>query len=807
MFRDARHFWLQSPLRSASLFTGCIIVLALLTMNTSLFRSTHWFLPQGISGTRYFATLGHFSESGSFGPVSLNELGPLEGSEVHGRILHYGPDVTSARQGAREWKELKYALVNDNFFQALGIRMNSGRSFSPQERGVVISYNFWDTRLGQAPSAVGSMLQIQDLGLPILGIAPRGFLGLGDQITDLWVPESYGASFMDPPIPPGSQMDPKAARQVLSLETEGYYGIVLLHSPGERKRLSTWTVFNQDMLQLSVPNLDGVSSTQTGLLINRHGARPAVLEGIDVNPSQTQAIVRNLWLVTCLTLILILLALLSLVSFWNARLTERMDELRIRHAMGARWHDLAALFFREVTPFASGVLIVSLPLAYLQIQGVQRVEPFAAFFRNRNLHLGLQDMFPALGFLLALYVLGILIPLTAAMAPKALRSRAIGPSSGVQSWRTSLQGMQWMMVILVALAIGGCLLSNHRISDLSWGGTGDPLLVRVQQPDQQPAAFDALGIPPNEVPFIRTEPLGQPSLKTVAMIPGPAKRETISIYENFATPSALRLLGVPILAGSLYSPKGRFECVVSRALAEQLHMHPNELLGNPLVRLNPDGSETPPLQIVGVVDDIAYRDLKAAPLPMVYLSDDHTFSGPMTLVFPPSQKGRLVEAAKRVAVSMPELADSLASGVRVSAIQSTAVRSDAVLTRTALAYALCALGLLLMSLVAEAQTVLSHRGREMALVISVGARLEEAAFRLLRGPLMAIAISLILILPGSYLVRSRWISDFPMLLPKDIYKIHIVAFAVAFLFAMLLIGLAVAKLRRMTLSDLLRREQ
>lgn len=87
-------------------------------------------------------------------------------------------------------------LVSGNYFEALRLAPVAGRFIRPDEVTrpggepvVVISYNFWRSRFGGAPDAVGRELRVNGRGLTIIGVAPDGFQGTVVGLDfDLWVP-------------------------------------------------------------------------------------------------------------------------------------------------------------------------------------------------------------------------------------------------------------------------------------------------------------------------------------------------------------------------------------------------------------------------------------------------------------------------------------------------------------------------------------------------------------------------------------------------------------------------------------------
>ena len=87
-------------------------------------------------------------------------------------------------------------LVSGNYFSALGLKPALGRFLQPDESTsaggapvVVISYSYWQTRLGGSPAALNHTLRVNDRQLTIVGVTPERFQGTVTMLTfDLWVP-------------------------------------------------------------------------------------------------------------------------------------------------------------------------------------------------------------------------------------------------------------------------------------------------------------------------------------------------------------------------------------------------------------------------------------------------------------------------------------------------------------------------------------------------------------------------------------------------------------------------------------------
>jgi hypothetical protein len=85
-------------------------------------------------------------------------------------------------------------IVSGNYFSALGLRPTLGRFLSPEEVAraggepvLVVSYEFWQNRLGGTSSALGKTILVNERELTIVSVAPRGFQGTVMGLRfDLW---------------------------------------------------------------------------------------------------------------------------------------------------------------------------------------------------------------------------------------------------------------------------------------------------------------------------------------------------------------------------------------------------------------------------------------------------------------------------------------------------------------------------------------------------------------------------------------------------------------------------------------------
>jgi predicted permease len=103
-------------------------------------------------------------------------------------------------------------LVSGNYFQLLGVRAAVGRTLAADDdraeapSAAVLSYGYWKRRFHSDASFIGKILEVNDVPVTIVGVAPPEFFGeTSTSIPDFWLPFSMQpqvmqqSSFLDDP--------------------------------------------------------------------------------------------------------------------------------------------------------------------------------------------------------------------------------------------------------------------------------------------------------------------------------------------------------------------------------------------------------------------------------------------------------------------------------------------------------------------------------------------------------------------------------------------------------------------------------
>ena len=115
-----------------------------------------------------------------------------EHNDVLSAVLTHraGEVVWDGDAGAR----IDTAFVSANWFRELGYDAAAGRVFSEADEApgatpaVIVSHDFWRTRLGSSAQIVGTTLRLNDRPATVVGVAPAPFPDLDLRNPQLWLP-------------------------------------------------------------------------------------------------------------------------------------------------------------------------------------------------------------------------------------------------------------------------------------------------------------------------------------------------------------------------------------------------------------------------------------------------------------------------------------------------------------------------------------------------------------------------------------------------------------------------------------------
>jgi putative ABC transport system permease protein len=118
---------------------------------------------------------------------------------LDGIAAYRSSEMVVRDEGGRRIGSMKTALVEPGALGLLGAQAALGRLFADEDvaegaaRGVILSWDEWQQRLGGAQDAVGRLLRLEDKDYRIIGVMPEGFAFPSRQ-TRLWLPLAFSAA-------------------------------------------------------------------------------------------------------------------------------------------------------------------------------------------------------------------------------------------------------------------------------------------------------------------------------------------------------------------------------------------------------------------------------------------------------------------------------------------------------------------------------------------------------------------------------------------------------------------------------------
>ena len=523
--------------------------------------------------------------------------------------------------------------VSGSYFPTLGLRPAVGRLLAPtddQSIGsnfvTVLSYNFWTTRFGSDPGVVGRSIVVNGQPLTIVGVAPRGFVGttLGNRPT-VFVPISM--------------------RGLLSIGFRGfenrrsYWAYVF----GRLKPGVSLAQADAGLNALYHPILNDVEAPlQSGMseqtLARFKARRIEVTPGWRGQSSMQREAKTPLFMLFSVTGIVLLIACANIANLLLARGAGRSMEMGVRLALGASRRQLLAQLLTESVILASLGGIASLIVAKWTLNAIAALLPSDA---GEIFQFTLQ---PAL--LLFTGALAIATGLVFGMFPAwhstrselvtTIRSNA-GQILGARSaarFRSSLVTVQISLAMTLLIAAGLFMKSLVNVTRVDLGVRIDSVVTFSLAPErsgydstralqlygQVEEALAAIpgvnGVSSSSVPLLAGSNWG--NSVHVQGFPGGPDVDNSSRFNEIGA-GYFATLGVPLVSGREFTIADRLGgtqvAVVNRAFAKKFNLR-DDALGKFMSTSGPDSLN---IQIVGVIPDIKYSDVKDSVPPVYYL--------------------------------------------------------------------------------------------------------------------------------------------------------------------------------------------
>ncbi|WP_202925529.1 ABC transporter permease [Edaphobacter sp. 12200R-103] len=334
-------------------------------------------------------------------------------------------------------KAARGEMVTGNYFQVFGLKPYAGRLIVPSDdkpgapMGVVMSYQTWQRDYAEDPSIVGSTFVLNTYPVTVLGITPPAFYG--DRMTDA-PPDFYIPMVLEPQLGP--------AHPTSLLHNRGANWLYLLG------RIKPGTDVTQLQAKMSASLRNYLSTLdlykkadQAKNLANAHVKLSPGGAGIENMQQDVGAGLRMLITISALVL---LIACANIANLVLVRGMARKAETSIRMALGAQRARLIRQMLTESIVLSCLGGLAGILVAYAGT----RILLAMAFPHAHNLPIEASPSLPVLGFALGL---SLLTGLIFGVAPAWVTSHSQPADALRGSNRTTNDRSGWVQRSLVIL--------------------------------------------------------------------------------------------------------------------------------------------------------------------------------------------------------------------------------------------------------------------------------------------------------------------------------------------------------------------
>jgi predicted permease len=666
--------------------------------------------------------------------------------------------VGSSNSPQRE--QVKGHLISGSYFQVLGVNAILGRVLTPVDDkpaalpAAVISYYFWRDRFNLDRSTIGKVVDLNGTMFTIVGITPKGFFGERvENPPDLWLPLTW---------------QPQILRRESWLWKHDIYWLNLIGrlSPGVPIE-NAEAAINMQLHQFFADRVtaqispDILRQIQHAHVNLRPGAR-----GIS---SMRALYSRPLHVLMAVVVFVLLIACANIATLMLARSSLREPEFVVRLALGASRSRLVRQLLSEsillslfggATGVAFAWFSIRILVPLIGLSSVLILRPDALI----------------LSFTLSISILtGILVGLIPALRFSRLELRGASLGSLDMGSRL-LKPTHGLVVAQVALSFILCVgagLLTHSLLDLehqSLGFESEDLLIVKTSP--RLAGFkaeelvqlyrqlqDQVGALPGvlSVSIASDSPFsGSTSSSDISIEGNPAAVKKTEVFSLGVGPQFFETLRIPLLRGRLISPEDTPPtppvAVVNESFVREYLQNQNPLgrylsLGEPF---NPPGA-----QIIGVVGDCKYFNMREQPKPMVFFSAWQSGGGEAyvgEIIMRTSNNTSVTAAELRRVISQ---LDTRLPILEITTVHDQAFRSlhqETVITSLSSFFALLALLLACVGLYGTMAYSVARRTNEIGIRKALGAQAPQILLLVLRQALTLIVIGVVIGVAGAVAV-------------------------------------------------------
>jgi predicted permease len=532
--------------------------------------------------------------------------------------------------------QISAELVSSAYFQTLGVRAVLGRTIGHDDDSVpdskpvvVLSHSFWRSYFHADPHVVGRTIALNGQAMTVIGVAQPGFDGV----------EMGNPAKIFVPIMMKTEMTPhsdglKDRRRRLSWVTA--YGRLKPGLAAEQAQASLQPLLHSILeMEAQQPEFTRSATAADRQVFLRN--RIQLLPGSD---NGLREYMRGpLWLLLALTGAVLLLACANLANLFLARATAREKEFAVRLAIGAGRVRIVRQLLVECLLLSASGTVVGLALAFVADRILLRIYlPADAMteFQVSPIPDGRVLAFAVGVMLLTSLVFGLLPAVRSSHTEitSSLGDRSSGLSAGGTSVRRILVGVQMALSLLLLFGAGLFIRTLRNLENVGPGFPTDHLLTFTTSPtlsgysyEETRSYYERLNVNLQAMPGVASV-----GFSTMPILRGFAWQNAILGKDFEGTPieqqpvlsqvdpNYFATLGIPVIAGRAFTPQDVAPsdyAVVNESFAREYFPGRNPI-GQRFGLVDDMRMVTPNTEVIGVIADTKYRDLRETPPPQAY---------------------------------------------------------------------------------------------------------------------------------------------------------------------------------------------
>jgi predicted permease len=721
---------------------------------------------------------GTGTETGDRSRLTYEEFQALQAEKrVFARMMaaQTGVETLSGRVGRGAAEDLRVRLISEDYFGTLGVEALAGRTYQasdgPRAPLAVVSYEFWQRRLGGRAEAVGEKLSLQQSSFTIVGVMPREFFGeTVGQRPDVWLPLGMQLSII-----PGKDLlhdNPAELQKVMWLHAFARL------QPGvtqKEAQAAANVVFQRNLQSFyaSAPT----EEMRRDFLNQRIVVRPA---GLGVSGLRENFEEPLLLLLAAAGLVLAI-ACANLGNLMMTRVAGRAREFSIRLALGAGSGNLTRQLVTECMLVALGGGILGAALAVVLRDGLLAMAP-------RNLQMPESFDLRVLAFGIGL-TLAAGLALSALPVYRALRMQAVaglreqgrqlsGLNSRSLAWQRAGKAVIAGQLALTLPLLCSAGLLTRTLQNLEQVDTGFSqerlLMARVNlelggYPEgQRQAAMERLEESVRRAPGVAAvtySPHGMmmggdsaDDLEVEGYVPT-GKDDTGSRYD-LVGPGFFSTLGIPMRLGREIGVQDRAGapkvCVINEAFARKFFAGRNPL-GRQVTQVY--GKQRNTFTVVGVAANARKSNLRGEIEHRFYVPVAQPIDVPERVTFAVRGRGRAEDLVQPVRAAIHEVDPNLAiTTATMKELLAARTGQDRMLARISAVFGGLALVLAAVGLYGVLSYGVGQRTSEIGVRKALGARDGQVACMVLRESAWLVGVGMAL---GALLAwgSAQWIES------------------------------------------------